>query len=57
MSLKIIVGILLSATIAAQVAVSFSSAVNELLLGEGEELIRLDVVDTLKSTSRGERPT
>jgi len=54
--LKVLEGAVLHATVATEVAVSEASAVNELLLGEGEELTSSDVVSALKSTGGGESP-
>merc|ERR1712010_71079 len=52
-ALPVLEGLVLPSTVAAVVA---SRAVNELLLGEGEERSSPDLVDTFKDTSRGERP-
>ena len=55
-ALVVVVGTSLETTIAAQVAVSDGGAVNELLLGEGEELTSGNEVGTFDGTSGGESP-
>ena len=55
-ALVVSVGTRLETTIAAHVAVSDGGAVNELLLGEGEELTSGNEVGTFDGTSGGESP-
>ena len=55
-SLVVVVGLASKTTIAAVVAVVETSAGDELLLREGEEFTRLDLVGTFKRASGGEGP-
>ena len=54
--LVVLVGVSLETTIASVVAVLKVGAINELLLGEGEEFTSGDLVGTLKGTGGGESP-
>jgi len=54
--LVVLVSFLLKSTVASQVAVLEVGAINELLLGEGEELTSGNLVSTLEGSGGGEGP-